>query len=92
MRQTQEKAIQTLLHKGNTKYLKKITDQANSVLGPDNYSPMWYKELGSQDPKQPLHKGPGPRPLPVLPSIFLVLEKELFYSQYIRPLGEVPKA
>lgn len=72
----QQEACQTLSHKGNTGYLKRITVWAHRGLGTDNHSPILWAELGSQDLKPKLPQGSGPRPLPSLLTVFLVLEKE----------------
>ena len=79
MGQSQQEANQTMLHKGNTGYLKNITTRAHSVLGTDSLaSPLPRRqELCSQDLKPQLPQGPSPRPLPAWSSMFLVLEKKL---------------
>lgn len=78
--QTEEESNKTMLHKGNTGYLKNTTDQLYNGLGTDNHSPKWWTKLSSQYLKQALPKGPGPRPSPALLGIFLALEKELYFT------------
>lgn len=51
---------QTVLHKGNTRYLKSITDPVHSNLEASNQSLVWKEELGSQDIKPWIPQGPGP--------------------------------
>lgn len=69
------KVNQAMLHKRNTGYLKSFIGQAHSSLGTDNYSPVWWEELGSQDPNPQLPWGPGSRTLLPLLSMFLTLDK-----------------
>ena len=66
-----------MLQKEKRPYLRNISDQAYSGLRTDKLSPLWWTDLGYEDTK--CHEGPGPRPPPALPSIFLALEKELHY-------------
>lgn len=56
-----------------------IRDQAHrdpGALGLISTGSTQWEEEGSQDPKPQLPQGPGLRPLPALPSTFLILEKE----------------
>lgn len=74
--QTQEESNKSFLFTGNTEHIRKITEQVYSGLGTDNYNPIWWQDLGSQDLKQLLPIGLGPRPLWAFPCILLSLEKE----------------
>ena len=49
-----------VLHKGNSVYLKNITDQDCSGRGTDNQNPTWWEELCSQNLKQALLKALAP--------------------------------
>ena len=71
-------------------FLKNISDQTSSGLGTDNHSPIWWEVVLSESDSTP-PKGPGPRPLPALPSVFLILEKALVLSLYPGPQGKLPR-
>ena len=75
--QIQEEANQAMLHKGS-RVFQNINFKAYSSLGTDNHSSIWWKELDSQDLKQPVHKGPGPKHIPGF-------KGALIYHQYPRP-------
>ena len=78
MEHTQEESNETALRKANLVYLKNIIHQVYSGLGTDNHSPIWWDLVFSESEATP-PKGPGPRPLPALPSMLLVLERELCF-------------
>lgn len=61
-------------HKGNTGYLTNRDTTASEL---PNGSLTQWKELGYQDPRLRLPQCPDTRPLPALPSMLLVLDKEL---------------
>ena len=75
--QIQEEANQAMLHKGG-RVFQNINFKAYSSLGTDNHSSIWWKELDSQDLKQPLHEGPGSK-------LFPDFKGALIYYQYLRP-------
>lgn len=87
MGQIQEKANQRMLHKGHTGYLKNNT-KPTVALGLITIAPCggkgWVLRIRSNPSTQALDQT-------ITSSIFLILEKELFYSQYIKTLGKSPK-
>lgn len=80
------------LTRRNSGHLKNITDQPYHGFRTENHSPVWWKELCSPNLKQPFPKGPDPRPLPALISIFLTSKKELYLIFNIPgPQGMLPR-
>lgn len=71
--QSQQEGNQAMLPKGNTMYLKDITDGAHSSLKTNNHKPVGSFGFSGSEATAPPRSWPQ-----AFPSIFVVLEKELF--------------
>lgn len=59
-----------------TQAISRTSETRHSGLETGNHTPLVWEELDSQDPRLKLPQNPGLRPLPALPNVFLIVEKE----------------